>query len=47
MTDRKHWFGPKRLGVGIRPVTWQGWVITAIVVVIVVVVVRLVKNGSL
>lgn len=23
----KPWFGPKRIGFGIRPRTWQGWVI--------------------
>jgi len=22
------WFGPKRIGWGPRPVTWQGWLIT-------------------
>jgi hypothetical protein len=24
---RRAWFGPKRIGCGIRPQTWQGWVI--------------------
>ena len=22
------WFGPKRIGWGIRPQTWQGWAIS-------------------
>jgi preprotein translocase subunit SecE len=22
---RKPWFGPKRIGFGLRPQTWQGW----------------------
>jgi len=22
------WFGPKRIGWGARPVTWQGWLVT-------------------
>lgn len=21
-----YWFGPKRIGVGIRPTNWKGWV---------------------
>jgi hypothetical protein len=25
---RRPWFGPKRIGFGIRPQTWQGWLIT-------------------
>lgn len=25
---RTPWFGPKRLGVGIRPIAWQGWAVT-------------------
>lgn len=24
---RKPWFGPKRVGWGIRPASWQGWLI--------------------
>ncbi len=23
------WFGPKRIGFGLRPQTWQGWLVTA------------------
>ena len=32
MTDfqRKSWFGPKRIGWGIRPQTWQGWLIVGL-----------------
>ena len=26
------WFGPKRIGWGPRPVTWQGWLLTAAMV---------------
>jgi hypothetical protein len=25
---RKPWFGPKRYGIGVRPQTWQGWLVT-------------------
>ena len=26
--DSRSWFGPKRIGWGLRPQTWQGWAIT-------------------
>ena len=26
--DRRPWFGPKRIGWGISPQTWQGWTLT-------------------
>ena len=38
------WFGPKRVGFGLRPQTWQGWVVI-IVVVAAVIVVRLVAGS--
>jgi hypothetical protein len=39
---RKAWFGPKRIGYGRRPQTWQGWLIawSPLVVVLVVLYVR-------
>ena len=27
----KGWFGPKRIGYGIGPRSWQGWLATAVV----------------
>lgn len=33
---RRAWFGPKRIGWGVRPQTWQGWAVTALFVIIVV-----------
>ena len=30
------WFGRKRFGWGLRPVSWQGWVVTLAYVAIVV-----------
>lgn len=27
-SDDRNWFGPKRVGFGIRPQTWQGWAVT-------------------
>ena len=36
--DKKKWFGPKRIGYGIRPQTWQGWLVMMIPVVIIIVV---------
>jgi hypothetical protein len=26
------WFGPRRFGWGLTPVSWQGWVLTAVYV---------------
>lgn len=34
--DPRPWFGPKRIGWGYRPQTWQGWLITIVVVAAVV-----------
>ncbi|TWE12955.1 hypothetical protein BKA23_1782 [Rudaeicoccus suwonensis] len=39
MSENKPWFGPKRVGIGVRPQTWQGWALVAILVVVVVAVV--------
>jgi hypothetical protein len=36
--DHRPWFGPKRVGYGLRPQTWQGWLVTLVPVVIIVVV---------
>lgn len=34
--ERRPWFGPKRIGWGYRPQTWQGWgLILAVVVALV------------
>lgn len=38
------WFGPKRIGWGIRPQTWQGWVVTVVATGVLVLVVRLVLH---
>jgi len=32
MTEKTHktaWFGPKRVGFGVQPTSWQGWLLTA------------------
>ena len=36
----KPWFGPKRIGDGIRPQTWQGWLIILIFAIVVIVIAR-------
>lgn len=43
MNNAQHrpWFGPKRIGYGLRPQTWQGWTIIGAFVVLVVVIVSL------
>jgi hypothetical protein len=28
--DHRPWFGPKRVGYGIRPQTWQGWLVVVV-----------------
>jgi hypothetical protein len=30
----QQWFGPKRIGWGIRPQTWQGWTVIGVIVVL-------------
>ena len=32
---RRPWFGPKRFGIGYGPQTWQGVVVTAVLVLLV------------
>ncbi|MDZ4761633.1 MAG: hypothetical protein SGJ21_11215 [Alphaproteobacteria bacterium] len=29
---KKGWFGPHRIGYGVGPITWQGWLATALMV---------------
>ena len=31
---RMAWFGRKRLGWGLRPISWQGWLVTIVYVAI-------------
>jgi hypothetical protein len=38
------WFGPKRVGYGLRPQTWQGWTIVFAVAVAVIVIMLLVRH---
>ena len=35
LKPKRPWFGPKRVGYGIRPQTWQGWLIVAVFVAVV------------
>ena len=28
--NSRSWFGPKRIGYGYRPQTWQGWLVIAV-----------------
>jgi len=42
LKSKQPWFGPKRVGYGYGPRTWQGWLITIIVVIIILLVVRFV-----
>jgi len=33
---KRYWFGPKRVGFGIGPRSWQGWMVMVAYVVVVV-----------
>ncbi len=39
---RRGWFGPKRIGYGVRPQTWQGWLLVLIPTVIILIVAAMV-----
>lgn len=43
---RRPWFGPKRLGWGWSPASWQGWAVTAGFVVVVVVAMRITHRSA-
>ncbi|WP_298400006.1 hypothetical protein [Sphingobium sp.] len=30
MNHPRNWFGPKRVGMGYGPSTWEGWVVVAL-----------------
>jgi hypothetical protein len=32
---RKAWFGPKAMGHGVTPASWQGWLATALLIAVV------------
>ena len=36
----KRWFGPRKFGYGVTPVSWEGWTCVALVLVITALVVR-------
>ena len=36
MITKHPWFGPKRIGWGWRPISWEGWAATAIFAAIVI-----------
>jgi hypothetical protein len=41
---RKPWFGPKRVGVGLSPRSWQGWLVMAVFVAALVVLTNVFPN---
>jgi hypothetical protein len=41
---KRPWFGPKRVGWGYRPQTWQGWTVTTVTVVVIIVIVALLRR---
>lgn len=30
----KSWFGPRKFGFGVTPITWQGWICTLLLVLV-------------
>ena len=40
MTPINQWFGRKRFGWGWSPCSWEGWLLTALVVLVIMVLVR-------
>jgi Ni/Fe-hydrogenase subunit HybB-like protein len=42
--DHRPWFGPKRVGFGLRPQTWQGWFLTIGLIAIVIVIVLVLQH---
>jgi len=35
---RRPWFGPKRVGYGLRPQSWQGYLLTGVITALIVVI---------
>jgi hypothetical protein len=42
-----YWFKPKRVGFGVTPVTWQGWIATFCLVALFIADTRLVRPDAL
>ena len=38
---RRPWFGRKRVGWGMRPVSWQGWLLTVVYMIVIYAAARL------
>jgi energy-coupling factor transporter transmembrane protein EcfT len=43
-SSSRPWFGPKRVGYGLRPQTWQGWAVVAIACLAVIVIVLITRS---
>jgi putative exporter of polyketide antibiotics len=39
--SNKNWFGPKKYGFGIRPTSWQGWLMLILFLIVEVVIVSI------
>jgi|GEM_PF-480041 len=44
LKPKQAWFGPKRVGYGYSPRTWQGWLIIIVFIIIVILVTRFVVH---
>ena len=43
---KKPWFGPKRIGWGFRPATWQGWLVMAVYIGALLLTIRLGRSSA-
>jgi hypothetical protein len=41
---KQPWFGPRRMGFGYGPRTWQGWLVSAVLALFVILVATLTKG---
>lgn len=39
------WFGPKRIGYGLRPTAWQGWLVMLVGVAVIVAVATIASHS--
>lgn len=44
--NKRTWFGARRVGYGYSPQTWQGWVVTAVLLIFLVITAELTKGHS-
>jgi hypothetical protein len=46
LQPKRPWFGPKRFGIGYRPQTWQGYLVTLLLLLFVIIITTVTKGHS-